>query len=71
VDDRKLARLHRRLMASESAQAVVRLPNEKFALMPTNSPRLVSILDSALWSARVVGVFAPSVDYSVLCAEVR
>ena len=68
--DLKLARLHRRIASRECAQAVIRLPNEKFELMPASSPRFLSLFSSDLWASRVVGVFSPDVAFSVLCAEV-
>ena len=70
MDDRRLARLHRRLRARECMQAVIRLPNDKFDLMPASSPRFLAMLGSELWAAQVVGVFSPDIDYSVLCEEV-
>jgi len=70
VDEREIERLHRRLRAREYPQAVMALPNEKFTLVPFDSPRFHSMLADQRWSSRVLGVFSQDVEYSVLCAEV-
>jgi len=65
----KLARLHRQIAARACNQAVLRMPDASFGLVPVDSPRFPAIMQSAPWSARVLGVFAPGVALSVLSAE--
>ena len=65
----RLARLHRQIAARECNQAVLRMPNAAFVLVPVDSPRFSAIMQSEPWSARVLGVFAPGVSLPVLCAE--
>jgi len=69
IDPRRLDRLYRRLHARECDQAVVQLPSGKFDLVPSTSPRLDAMMSSPSWSSRVLGVFSPEIDFSVLCEE--
>lgn len=62
-------RLHRQLAARTAPQAVIRLFNGRFALIPADSCRLVSLQRSPRWSSRLCGVFLPDVSMPVLREE--
>jgi hypothetical protein len=70
MDERKLERLHRRLVACSAPQAII-IHRGKFDMLAVSSPRLVPILQSPVWGSRVLGVFSPDVPLDVLRNEVH
>jgi len=69
VDERKLERLYRRLVARSGPQAIV-CRSGKFDLVDADSPRLAAMLAVPDWAGRVLGVFSPNVPLDVLRDEV-
>ena len=69
VDERKLERLYRRLVARSGPQAII-CRTGKFDLLDADSPRLGAMLAVPDWAGRVLGVFSPDVPIEVLRAEV-
>jgi hypothetical protein len=70
MDGSKLLRLRRQLLACDSPQAVLAMPNGKFQLIQHDSLRLRKLLVDPRWSSRIKGVFQPNVDPAILQEEV-
>jgi hypothetical protein len=69
MDERKLERLHRRLVARSAPQAVV-CHSGKFDLIDADSSRFSAMLNTPAWANCVLGVFSPDVPFDVLREEV-
>jgi len=68
MDDHKLERLYRRLVARSGPQAII-FRSGKFDLLDADSPRLTAMLAVPDWAGRVLGVFTPDVQIDVLRDE--
>lgn len=59
----RLTYVYRRIAARDEAQAVVRLPGEKFDIVPASSNRLRAMLTDRAAVRNVLGVFSPDVSF--------
>lgn len=68
--DHSLPRVHRALALKPVPQAVLRHHGGRFELIDAGSPRHLALTRCSEWSARIAGVFSPSVSWPVFVREV-